>query len=434
MQSILFIFYFILFVYFISRIEFFKQSGLSVLLMVGLFSLKIIAACLNTLYYSASSPDGMIGGDSGNFYYSGIAETDILLKDPLYFFNDLFHHHYNSAGNLFLENSYWNDLKSMFMIKLVAIGNMVTFKSYWSDILFFNFFFFFGLIAFFRFASELFPGRKWLLVLSVFCIPTFLFWCSSIHKDGLVFSAIGLIFYSFHHCMEKGFTIRRCLVVVLSLLLLFVIRNYVCFLFLPVLFSWWLSLRLNIKPLSIFALVYIFCLLFFFTAFAISPALNFPQYIVTRQQAFNVIENHTRVAVPLLMPTFRSFVFYLPAAIDMAIIRPHLPEIKSWLYFPLLMELYVFCILWLFCFFFRKRGQYFPNACWAGMIFAFSILLMIGYTVTFSGAVMRYRSLVLPIITTLSVGCIDINRLRLFIQRKRTQIRGLIIKLNFRIL
>jgi hypothetical protein len=413
LQLLLFIFYFLLFVYFISRIEFFKQSGLPVILMAGLFSLKIMAACLNTLYYSASSPGGMIGGDSGNFYYSGIEETGILLQDPLYFFNELFHHHYNSAGNLFLENSYWNDLKSMFMIKLVAICNVVTFKSYWSDILFFNFFFFFGLIAFFRFVSELFPGRKWLLVLSVFCIPTFLFWCSSIHKDGLVFTAIGLIFYSFHHCIEKGFTFKRCLVVVLSMLLLFIVRNYVCFLFLPVLFSWWLAVRSNIKPLSVFVPVYIFILVFFFTSSAISPALNFPQYIVSRQHAFTAIGNHTKVAVPLLLPTFRNFIFYLPAAIDMAILRPHLSEIKSWLYYPLLMELYALFILCLFCFFFRKRSQCFPVAGWAGMIFAFSILLMIGYTVTFSGAVMRYRSLVFPIIITLSVGCMDINRFRL---------------------
>ena len=421
MQLLLFIFYFILFIYFISRIEFFKDSGLSVLLMAGLFSLKIIAACLNTLYYSAASPDGMIGGDAGNFYYAGVAETNILLKDPLYFFNDLFHHHYNSAGNLFLENSYWNDLKSMFMIKLVAIINIATFKSYWSDILFFNFFFFFGLIAFFRFASELFPGRKWLLVLSVFCIPTFMFWCSSIHKDGLVFSAIGLIFYCFHHCMGKGFTSRRSLVVILSLLLLFVVRNYVCFLFIPILFSWWLSLRLNSKPLFIFAPVYIFSLLIFFNSSAISPSLNFPQYVVTRQQAFSAIENHTKVTVPLLKPTFSSFVFYLPTAIDMAIVRPHLSEIKSWLYFPLLLELYVLCILWLFCIFFRKKSQCIPNACWAGMIFAFNILLLMGYTVTFSGAIMRYRSLVLPIIITLSVGCIDINRVKLFIRPKGHQ-------------
>ena len=386
--------------------------------MVGLFSLKIIAACLNTLYYSASSPEGMIGGDAGNFYYAGVAETNTLLKDPLYFFNDLFHHHYNSAGNLFLENSYWNDVKSMFMIKLVAISNVVTLKSYWSDVLFFNFFFFFGLIAFFRFASELFPGRKWLLILSVFCIPTFLFWCSSIHKDGLVFSAIGLIFYSFHHCMQKGFTIKRSLVVIFSLLLLFVIRNYICFLFLPVLFSWWLSLRLNIKPLYVFALVYVLSLLIFFNSFAVSPTLNFPQYIVTRQQAFSLIENHTKVIVPLLAPTFCGFVFYLPAAIDLAVIRPHLSEIKSWLYLPLLMELYALFILWLLCIFFRRADQYLPAAYWAGMIFALNILLLIGYTVTFSGAIIRYRSLVLPIITTLSVGCIDIKRLRLFIQIK----------------
>lgn len=387
--------------------------------MIGLYLLKIVAAWLNTLYYSRHAPAGIIGGDSGSFYYSAIIETSILLQNPLYFFSDLFYHHYAVAGNLFLENSYWNDLKSNFMIKLIAICNVVTFNSYWGDILFFNFFYFFGLVAFFRFVSEIFTGRKYLLVFSVFCIPTFLFWCSSIHKDGLVFSAIGLVFYSFHRCITKGFTIRRSFVMISALLLLFVERNYVCFLFLPVLFGWWLSVRLNRRPLFIFAPLYFFILLFFFTSSVISPALNFPQYIITRQHAFNTIENNTKITVPILKPTVSSFILYFPTAIDIAIARPHLKEIKSWLFFPLLLELYVLLNLCFFCFFFRTKEQDYPVAGWSGMIFAFSILLMIGYTVTFSGAVMRYRCLVFPLIVTFSIGYMDINKLISFVRRRR---------------
>lgn len=410
MQVLLLFFYLLLFLCFISGIAFYKQSGLPVTVLPALFILKLIAAYLNTLYYSRCAPAGLIGGDSGSFYYAGVAETAILLRDPLYFLEDLFRHHYVSAGNLFLEHSYWNDLKSMFIIKLLAVCNIFTFKSYFGDLLFFNFFFFFGSVAFFRFANELFPGKKYLLVFSVFCIPGFLFWCSSIHKDGFVFTAIGLIFYSFHHWIQRGFTIKRALAILFGMLLLFALRNYVCFLLFPVLLSWWLATRLTtLRPLYIFASVYILCLLVFFTSYIFSPTFNFPQYIITRQHAFSLIVSNTKVTVPLLSPCFGSFVNYLPTAIDMAIIRPHWREINSVLYYPLLLELYSMFTLVLLCIFFKSKTKSMPVAGYAGLIFAFSILLIIGYTITFSGAIMRYRSLVFPLILTMSIGYTDIS-------------------------
>jgi hypothetical protein len=420
----------------------------------------MVAACCNTFYYSAFHQAGMagdisgmneirllweragaewmrgrwlggtagteggilwIGGDSGSYYYASLAETGILLHDPLYFFRDLFQHHYASAGNLFLENSYWNDLKSMLMIKLLAVCNVVTFKNYFADLSLFNLFFFFGPVAFFRLADELFPGRKRLLILSVFCIPSFLFWCSSIHKDGWVFLAIGLVFYYFHQSVKSGFTLKRGLVILTSLLLLFALRNYVCFLFLPVMLGWWLAARYRgIPPFIVFVMVSVVCLSLFFTSRRISETLDFPAYIVTRQHAFSVIKNHTEIRVPRLLPVAGSFAHYLPTAVDVALFRPHPGEITSFFYYPLLAELYVLLLFGTGGYFFRNKKQVFPVAGWACLFFAAGILLMLGYIVTFSGAIVRYRSLVFPLLITLSAGYLDLQRIRKFFRLRNT--------------
>ena len=75
------------------------------------------------------------------------------------FFKDIFNHRYSNSGNIFIaENSYWNDLKSNVIIKLLAICNVFTFKNYYANIVFFNFLFLFGLVAFYRLMSALFTA------------------------------------------------------------------------------------------------------------------------------------------------------------------------------------------------------------------------------------------------------------------------------------
>src|SRR5207253_1683986 len=106
---------------------------------------------------------------------------------------------YEQTGNLFLHsNSYWNDLKSNVIIKFLALCNVVTFKNYFADIVLFNFMFFFGPVALYRLVKQLFPINKQLLIVSVFLIPSFLFWCSGIHKDGIIFTCIALISFHFY--------------------------------------------------------------------------------------------------------------------------------------------------------------------------------------------------------------------------------------------
>ncbi len=208
MTAIVFILYLLLFCLLIPAISFFKNSGLGKGWLTGLFIIKVCAGLAYAWFYSL--PAYKPGSDTWRFFDLSISETDLLLHHPWNFIKELFYYGYEKSGNLFEgENSYWNDLKDNMMIKLMALVNVFTFKNYYANIIFFNFLFFFGPVAFFRIMNRSYQGKKILLIAFVFLIPSFLFWCSGIHKDGLIFSAIALIMYFFgQQLIEKRIQLK----------------------------------------------------------------------------------------------------------------------------------------------------------------------------------------------------------------------------------
>jgi len=236
---IIFLIYWLVFSWLITKVPFFKRSGLSNRLLISLFSLKIIGGLLYIAFYSL--PQYRITSDTWKLYHLSISNTDLLLRDPAGFIKSLFTHSYNDTGNLFLDDhSYWNDLKNNLFVKLFAIINVFTGKNYYAAIVFFNFIFFFGIIAFYRLMHDVYPSKKWLIIAGLFGIPSFLFWCSGVHKDGLIFSALGLIFLYFHLFLQKKYSPGSILTMLFCILLVFGLRNYLALALVPVLFIGWL--------------------------------------------------------------------------------------------------------------------------------------------------------------------------------------------------
>ena len=165
-------------------------------MLIGLFLIKIISGIAYAKFYSL--PKYYSGADTWRFYRLSLNETKWFLNAPFAFIKDLFVYGYDNSGNVFISgNSYWNDLKSNVLIKLMAVMNVLTHNSYYTNIVLFNFIFLFGLVAVFKIFDQIFPDKKKIIILGVFLLPSTLFWCSGIHKDGLILSAAGLLVYSF---------------------------------------------------------------------------------------------------------------------------------------------------------------------------------------------------------------------------------------------
>ncbi len=401
LAAVIFVAYLLLFCWLVAHLPFFVKSGLGRPVLVGMFLCKIGAGLAYAKFYSL--PQYIAGSDTFRYFDMSKTETDWLLTNPWAFIKDIFQYGYASSGNLFSgQNSYWNDLKSSSIIKLLAICNVLTLKNYYANLVLFNFLFFFGPVAFYRVMNSVFTGKKWLKVISIFLLPSFLFWCSGVHKDGLLFACMAMLIFSTHKQMLAGKILPFALAVSVGCLLgIFALRNVVCLLLMPALAVWWLCNVFTTKQWVVVAGVYTFCILLFFASPYVTTNLNLPQYTINKQNEFKVLKGGSQVQVRSLQPTMLSFVQFLPTAADMALLRPHIAEIKNISYIPAIGEMFVLWFLaGLFLVNYPKAQSPKPQP--AVVIFCFcfalSYLLLMGYTVTFSGAIVRYRSIMLPLL------------------------------------
>jgi hypothetical protein len=409
---IVFIFYYILFSLLLLRIGFIKKTNWSKWMIVGLFSIKILAGVAYGIFYL--QPAYNETSDTWNYFKLSKNETDWFLRDPVSFFKDIFVYGYSHSGNLFLgEDSYWNDLKSNIVIKLLALCNVLTLKNYYADIIFFNFIFFFGPVAFYRLIDSLFPVKRAVLIAGIFLIPSFLFWCSGIHKDGLIFLCIALVLFHFQKQLHaKSILPASLFICILSFIALFALRNFMAILLLPALIVWLLIYFHPTKTIVIITTVYGAGAVLFFLSGKINTRADLPQLVIQKQTEFKQLPGNSQVSVPLLENSITSFLKFFPTAFDIAFFRPHITEIRNKSYIPAAAETILLWMLVLYSILFYKKKSSSPQqisflvCC---ICFSISFLLLAGYTITLSGAIVRYRAVVLPLLFIPVLQIIDAN-------------------------
>jgi hypothetical protein len=298
------------------------------------------------------------------------------------------------------------------IIKILAVINIFSFKNYYADVIFCNFFFFFGPVAFYRILEEKINASRFVLIAFVFCVPSFLFWCSGVHKDGFIFMAIALFIFYFNECIKKGrLSIKWIVALIVCAILLFVLRNFVLLLLLPAVLTWYLCDHYRQRKFISILCIYGLAVIVFFASAYIDPLLGFPEYVINKQNEFKALGGNSQLELPALEANIRSFMKFLPCAIDIAVLRPHITEATNMLYWLSIAEnifIYALIIYSAFSFYLKREQQFFAGASKALIIFCFvfavSNLLLMGYTITLTGAIVRYKSFVLPfIIAPLSV-------------------------------
>lgn len=405
MFYILFIGYCFLVYLIFAKLSFFKNSGLGTLVLVIIFSLKILVGLYYSYYFSL--PPQITNADTWSYFMDSKAETDWLLSNPKAFATDLFANHYSQSGNLFsCTNSFWNDLKTTFFIKLLAVLNLFSGKNYYINLLFFNAFFMFGGVAFYRLFKDNFIINKWVLLAFVFFTPSFLFWCSGIHKDGLVFSATAISLFIFYKTIKEGFSFKRILILLICLGIIFLLRNYYLLAIIPALMTWFFAEKKKFNPKISFALMIFFC----FNVLILSSYFNFSKgisdSIVQKHNEFLTLDGNTKFSTPSLEANATSIISYFPFALQSALIRPFPSNIKSKGEFFAMLENYLFLVIGLgtiMVAFYKKSKITASPIILTCVSISFFLLLFIGYTVCFEAAIIRYRSVSFPL---LIVPCI----------------------------
>lgn len=398
MEYLLFTGYLILFSWLITRTGFLKKSGFSNAQLIILFLTKIIAGII---YGWIGTYYGQFAYmfDTWGFHYTSLEETRLLFQHPAEYFSNFFYSGYENKYGGFFDpaNSWWNDLKSNMFVKLLSVFNIFSWGNYYINVIYYCFLGMLGCIALYRVMQDVFPGKKWQLVLATFFIPSFLYWTSGIHKDGLVFTAISLLTYHVYFGFKRNaFSWISRVVIILCLVILLVFRNYILIILLPALLAWYWAHKQQRKIKIAFATVYIAGCILFFTSGYISASLDLPQAVVNRQKAFLQLQGNSSIRVSKLEPSAGSFLIHFPKALATSTLRPHPGDVKHLLSLAAAAE-NIFLLLIVLCFLIWRLPFPSPNAFFGFCIFfSLSYLLTIGYTVNFIGAIVRYRSIILP--------------------------------------
>ena len=267
MEYLIFAGYLFLFAWLVTRIGFFKKSGLSNAQLIILFLIKIIAGILYGwigVYYGQFA----YMFDTWGFHHVALEETKLLYHNPSEYFSNLFYSGYENKFGGFLDshNSWWNDLKNNMFVKFLSVINVFSFGNYYTNVIFFSFITLAGPVAFLRVMNDVFPGKKLLVILAAFLIPSFAYWASGIHKDGLTFLALSLIVYHFYFGLkEKAFSFTRIAIIIISCLIILSFRNYIFIVLIPALSAWYFAYKFPNRIVLVFLSVYLICGILFFS-------------------------------------------------------------------------------------------------------------------------------------------------------------------------
>jgi len=417
LEYLLFVAYLILFAWIVTKVKFFFRSGLSQPQLIILFLLKVMAGIFYGwigLYYGGLAQMQ----DTWSFNVSSVQEYHLLYQNPREYFTNLFNNPYESGISNFLDStdSYWNDLKGNIVIKILSVFDIFSFGYYYVNVIFFSFITLFGPIAIYRVMIDVFPSRKLPILLATFLVPSFLYWTSGLHKEGLIFTGMGLSIYCIYFGLkEKKWGFKRIFCLLISLVLILVLRNFLIIIFVPAILIWLVANRFPKYGLSIFSGSYVLLCILFFTLRYISPRLDFPQAVVNKQQAFIKLQGgSSSVPIKELEPNAISFLKTTPQAINLSTIRPYPSDVRHILSLAAAIEINTLLLMFILFLAWRTNGLRSRNFIYFCLFFSFSLLLAIGFSVNNLGAIVRYRSIMIPLLVVPMAAQINWRKIESF--------------------
>lgn len=122
------------------------------------------------------------------------------------------------------RNFLYNDNRTI--LRLNAVIYLFSFGNYHVHTVFMSFLSFSGLTALYHFFSKNYKGNSHLLVVSIFLIPSVLFWTSGIVKEALIVFALGFTLYYFDKIIEDTKQLKLIVFFLLSFTILFFAKAY----------------------------------------------------------------------------------------------------------------------------------------------------------------------------------------------------------------
>jgi hypothetical protein len=390
MYVLIFAIYFFLFSLALTRIPFFIKSNIKPVFILVLFTAHAATACIHNWIAYRYYPNH---GDIWFFFNDSLLMKQDLLANPSKFISGIF------SGNNNFDLTGIHTSRFVFQYEFMKYVNIIfnffSLNNFYVNTLIFSFVSFFGNIALFRFFKSLYKNN----VISALCtllLPSTLFWTSVIHKDGLLYTATGFFCYYFFRLLSQQ-SLKNILLSLLFLAVAFLSRPNIFIPLMPAVIFWLAAKKIVIlKPFTILASVIALTGIIFFADSILHAGLM--ENITIRQKEFRELTGNSRIYLPILEPTLTSFLSVLPIACINGFFQP-IPGFGGqahYIFFSI--EL---IIIWLLVantayLIFSKKNSSFSRFDCAIVFFSVAGMIIIGFTIPFAGAIIRYRSIYLP--------------------------------------
>jgi hypothetical protein len=217
---------------------------------------------------------------------------------------------------------------------------------------------------------------------------------------------------------EKRLGFKRGLCLFAGLILILALRNFLIVLLVPAVLAWLIASRKPKYGLAIFTSLYLLFGVLFFTIRYVFPKLDFPQAVVNKQQEFKKLTaGGSTIPMKDLEPTAVSFLKNTPQAINLSTIRPYPSDVRHILSLAAALEINVLLFIFALFLFCRINGNSLQarNLMYFCVFFSVTLLLAIGFSVNNLGAIVRYRSVIMPLLVIPMIAQIDWKRINRFV-------------------
>ncbi|MFY0689699.1 MAG: hypothetical protein JXQ90_21190 [Cyclobacteriaceae bacterium] len=360
------------------------------------------------------------GGDTFNYFTHGSRWIwEAFMNDSILGFKLLFEEGGTRVGETFKYSQhiwYYRDPHSFFIVRIVALIDLMTFHTYSATALFFATFSFSGLWAFYLGVSQKYArSEKWLAIAILF-VPSVVFWGSGILKDTITLGALGWLTFAMINLIDlRNRRLINWGIAIVSIWVIYQIKIYILICYIPTLFVWIYWRNIIGVGNYILRAIMIPILLSLFGALGYAALVQ----VSSSSDKYALDEIAERAAITAydirygwgartggdggydlgkIDGTWQGMIRLMPAAINVSLFRPYLWEVKNPLMLLSAVESLFFTLL-TFCVMFSKRGEI-----WLFkepfLVFCFVFALLFAFAIgvsTFNfGTLMRYKVPLLP--------------------------------------
>ncbi|MBS1647957.1 MAG: hypothetical protein JST67_11510 [Bacteroidetes bacterium] len=265
---------------------------------VSAFLLKIAAGFFLTWVYTNYYPDRQTADVFKYYDDSKIMYTSVQKKQ----YTDYAKMLLGVANNTpYFDSTYYNKMNHWYrhydfgsyndnhtIIRFNALVMLFSFQNFYVHTVFMCFLCFLGLTALFKTFAPYFIHKEVLLFLTLFFVPSVVFWSSGVLKEGILFFSLGFLFYAcFHLFFTKGNRWLHLFTLVLSSWLLLINKNYLLLSAAPALLCFFLTTKFHLKKTMLFyGLFYTLSFLFIFFLSTIISEKNILENFSIKQRDF----------------------------------------------------------------------------------------------------------------------------------------------------